>query len=116
MITLKLNLTQLKHARMKTPKGAECIVIPIVENYLFIGEKGIYLDIVGFEVKNPEPGKDTHLLKQSFSKEKLATFTDEQKQSLPIIGNARISTTHSEPEPNDLNPGTVADGIDDLPF
>lgn len=119
MITLKLNLTQLKHARMKTTKGVECIVIPIVENYLFIGEKGIYLDIVGFEVKNPQPGKDTHLLKQSFSKEKLATFTDEQKKSLPIIGNARISTgsfTHSEPEPNDLNSGTVADGIDGLPF
>jgi hypothetical protein len=118
MITLKLNLTQLKHARMKTPKGAEVIVIPITDNSLFVGEKGIYLDIVGFEIKNPEAGKDTHLLKQSFSKENLAAMPEDVKKSLPILGNARITTGggHFEPEPKDMNNGQVAEGLNDLPF
>ena len=118
MITLKLNLTQLKHARMKTPKGAEVIVIPIIDNSLFVGEKGIYLDLVGFEVKNPEAGKDTHLLKQSFSKETLAAMPEDIKKALPILGNARITSggSHSEPEPKDLNNGKVAEGLDGLPF
>jgi hypothetical protein len=118
MISFKINLTQLNHARMKTPKGADVVVIPINENSLFVGEKGIYLDIVGFEVKNPENGKDTHILKQSFSKEVRAAMPEEVLKALPIIGNARISSgqAHAEPEPRDMNNGTIANGIGDLPF
>lgn len=118
MITLKVNLRQLVHSQMTTPKGAKCIVIPIVENNLFEGEKGIYLDLVGFERKEVKEGEDTHLLKQSFSKDKLAAMTDEQKKALPILGNARVSSggQRSEPEPKDANGGVVADSIDGLPF
>lgn len=118
MITLKLNLRQLTHSLMTTPKGTKVIVIPISENNLFEGEKGIYLDIVGFEIKNSKENEDTHLLKQSFSKEKLASMTDEQKKSLPIIGNARVNSgsQRSESDPKDANNGNVASGVDDLPF
>lgn len=117
MITLKINLRQLTHSLMTTPKGAKVIVIPIAENSLFEGEKGLYLDLVGFEIKNPEAGKDTHIIKQSFSKEKLAAMTDEAKKALPIIGNARVSSgqaQHGEPEPKGSN--SVAAGVNDLPF
>lgn len=117
MITLKINLRQLQHALMTTPKGTKALVIPIAENSLFEGEKGIYLDLVGFYIKNPKPNEDTHLLKQSFSKEKLAAMTDEAKKALPILGNARISSgqaQHDEPEPKGSD--TVVKGIDDLPF
>jgi len=121
MITLKLNLRQLNHALMTTPKGANVIVIPIAENNLFEGKEGIYLDIVGFDYEDKTPGKkypDTHLLKQSFSKEKLATMTEAQKTALPILGNACVSgsSQRSEPAPKDLNNGSVAKGLDDLPF
>jgi hypothetical protein len=102
---------------MVTPKGTKVIVIPIAENNLFEGEKGLYLDIVGFERKEVKEGEDTHLLKQSFSKEKLAAMTDEAKKALPIIGNARVfGGQRSESEPKDANNGAVAEGINDLPF
>ena len=120
MITAKLNLRQLEHAIMKTPIGNEVIVIPIEKNNLFKGEKGIYLDLVGFEIKKPGEGqKDTHILKQSFSKEKLEKMTDDEKKALPILGNATVMTgsgSRSEAEPKDANNGTVADGINQLPF
>jgi hypothetical protein len=117
MITLKINMRQLQHALMTTTKGTKAIVLPIKENNLFEGEKGIYLDIIGFELKNHEEGKDTHLLKQSFSKEIRDKMSDEQIKAIPIIGNARISTSgYSDPEPNDMNNGKVAEGVDDLPF
>jgi len=50
-ISGKLNLLQL-HAVVKTITGQSgpvpCLVIPIAKNRLFTGDKGIYLDIVGF--------------------------------------------------------------------
>jgi hypothetical protein len=119
MITAKLNLRQLTHSLMTTPKGAKVIVIPILENNLYEGEKGLYLDLVGFEFESKQTGeyKDTHLLKQSFSKEKLAAMTDEEKRALPILGNARVTVQgqgYAEPEPK--GPSDVADSVDSLPF
>lgn len=120
MITLKLNLRQLNHALMTTPKGAKVIVIPFKENNIFEGEKGLYLDIIGFEFedKSDKKYKDTHLLKLSFSKEELAAMSDEQRKALPILGTARVNTGQplGEPEPKDMNSGNVADGLDKLPF
>lgn len=122
MITLKLNLTALKHGLIKGKEADETIIcIPIKANQLFLSEKkNVYLDIVGFEFtdKSDKQYKDTHLLKQSFNKEALAAMTDEQKKALPILGNARVSgqAQHSEPEPNSVTGGDVAAGVDDLPF
>jgi len=118
MITGKINLRQLNHALMTTPKGAKVVVIPIAENNLFEGEKGIYLDLIAFELKNPEAGKDTHLVKQSFSKEVLEAMDEEKKKNLPILGNLRVSEggARGEAPPADLNAGKVATGLDDLPF
>ena len=122
MITLKLNLTSLKHGLVKgKAEGEETLCIPVKANQLYKSEKGnIYFDIVGFEFddKTDKQYKDTHLLKQSFSKEALAAMTEEQKKALPIIGNARVSgqAQREESAPNSVTGGEVANGIDDLPF
>lgn len=123
MITLKLNLTALKHGLVKgKTEGEEILCIPIKLNQLYKSEKGnVYFDIVGFEFedKSNKQYKDTHLLKQSFSKEAIATMTDEQKKALPIIGNARVNSgqaQHSESAPNSVTGGEVANGVNDLPF
>lgn len=122
MITLKLNLTALKHALMKSAKDEKetLLCIPIKANELYKSEKGnVYLDIVGFEFddKSDKKYKDTHLLKQSFSKERLSEMTEEEKKAHPILGNARVSGAgaYSEPEPN-AQSQDVADGVNDLPF
>ena len=37
----------------------------------------------------PKDGsKDTHLIKQSFSKEKFAAMSEDEKKAIPIMGNA----------------------------
>lgn len=122
MITLKLNLTALKHGLVKgKTEGETLICIPVKANQLYLSEKkNVYLDIVGFEFedKSDKEYKDTHLLKQSFKKEELAAMTEEQRKALPIIGNARVagSGQRGEPAPNSVTGGDVADGVNDLPF
>lgn len=92
-ISIKLNLKQLKHVEKEiTGKGGKkvkCLIIPIVENRIYEGEKGSYLDITAIEIKNKTgDSKDTHLLKQNFAKEVYEKMTDEEKKAEPILGNA----------------------------
>jgi len=119
-ISGKLNLLQL-HAVVKMITGqagpVECLVIPIAKNCLFTGDKGIYLDIVGFEIdpaKRNANSKDTHILKQSFSKEVREAMTEDELRSLPILGNLQVWDGTSSAEPvssSDLQPEN-----DPLPF
>ena len=119
MIGGKLNLLNL-HAVKRLEKGAsgpvECLIIPIEKNKLYVGEKGVYLDIVAFEIKEPKEGsKDTHVVKQSFSKEVREAMTEEQLKALPILGSlAVLSGSGGEKEP--ISSTKTLDEKDDLPF
>ena len=119
-ISGKLNLLQL-HAVVKTMTGqtgpVECLVIPIIKNRLFKGDKGIYLDIIGFEIdpaKRNANSKDTHILMQSFSKDVRESMTKEELRSLPILGNLQVwdGTNSSEP----ISSPVIQDEDSDLPF
>lgn len=118
MITGKLNLLNLHCSRMnmKSKSGIlECLVIPIEKNQLFIGEKGIYLDIIAFEIKNKKEGiKDTHLVKQSFSKEVRELMPKEVLDAIPILGSLQISNGFTEREP--VSNTETLNEVDDLPF
>lgn len=131
-ISIKLNLTQLKHVKREfTGKDGQskilCLVLPIEENKIFQGEKGMYLDITAIEIKNKSgDSKDTHLLKQSFGKEIYDAMTTEERESYPILGNA-IQWGRQEPNPvksDALSESTVDQYFDnknddeesDLPF
>jgi hypothetical protein len=103
--------------KMKAKSGEiECLVIPIAENNLFRGEKGIYLDLIAFELATKKEGsKDTHLVKQSFSKEVREKFTEEQLKQMPIIGNLSVwGVENSQSEP--ITSSQPIDENDDLPF
>ena len=119
-ISVKINLRQLKSA-IRTMKGAtgeiECVVIPIAANHLVKGEKGVYLDMTGFELKEKKADrKDTHLVKQTLPKDVFETMTDEEKQKTPIIGNM-IVWGYQEPAPVNVEVGDITEGTDgDLPF
>lgn len=116
-ISFKLNLTQLKNRIVVTKKGTECILIPVDENILYRGEKGVYLDCQAFELKKKdETRKDTHLIKQSFNKDYFNTLTEEEKKEIPILGNLTVwDNSYSEPEPKNSE-SVSQDDIDDLPF
>ena len=117
-ISGKINLAALKHARIKTKKGADAIVIPIAENHLFASEKGnVYLDLQAWELKEKKSdSKDTHLVKQSLPKDIFDKMSEEQKKGMPIIGNLIDwgAGGHGEPEPQNMADGVVDE--DDLPF
>ena len=131
-ISIKLNLSQLKNVVREMPgkdgKKIKCLIIPIDENQLFTGEKGIYLDITAIEIKDrskfSDTQKDTHLLKQSFSKAIYDEMSEEKRTAMPILGNA-IQWGRKEPEPqtsNDLSESAVdqynanSEEESDLPF
>jgi hypothetical protein len=114
-LNIKLNLQNLKCAcRFEKSKSGlvECLIIPLESNYLFKGEKGIYLDLSAFELKEPKD-KKTHLIKQQFPKEIFKAMTDEEKRNTPIIGD--VSTwEHTEAEPVSNSETLPEDS--DLPF
>jgi hypothetical protein len=120
MIKLKINLSTLNHGLVKgKTEGETLICIPIQANKLFLSEKGnVFFDIVGFDyTPKDKENKDTHLLKQSFSKEVREAMSEKEREALPIIGNASVSSGgRSESEPNNVTGGSVVDGVGDLPF
>ena len=119
-ISGKLNLLQL-HGVVKMIQGqlglVECLVLPLAKNKLFKGEKGIYLDIIAFEIdpsKRNEDRKDTHIIKQSFSKEIRESMTEDQLREIPILGSLQIWSGYEEQEP--LSSPKTLDELSDLPF
>lgn len=118
-ISVKINLRQLKHVvkTMKRKDGTtiECLIIPIKANNLYEGEKGLYLDLSAFALKEMKEGsKDTHLVKQQLPKEVYNAMSEEERKATPILGNAILWSGHSEPEPNTSSDIEMTE--DDLPF
>ena len=113
-LNIKLNLQNLVCA-CRFEKGAagpvECLIIPLGKNYLFKGEKGVYLDLTAFELKEKKENK-THLIKQTIPKEIFKTLTDEQKKATPILGDVSVWERNEEPV-SDL---TTLEVDSDLPF
>lgn len=121
---ISINLQQLAHVKRKM-KGVDgnpvdVLIIPIKKNQLIAGEKGTYLALTAWPLKEIDAAKkQTHLVKQKFEKELYEKLTDEQKKQIPILGNATdwSKLTPSEPEPNNSWAGIANSGDeDDLPF
>jgi hypothetical protein len=114
-LNIKLNLQNLICA-CRLEKGVsgpvECLIIPLEKNHLFKGEKGVYLDLTAFELKEPKE-KKTHLIKQQLPKEVFKAMTDEQKKNTPILGDVSV-WEHTEAEP--ISSGEVLETDSDLPF
>ena len=103
-------------------KVKKCLVIPIEENHLYEGEKGIYADFIAWEMKERKENGATHLIKQSLPKEIRDNLTDLEKRALPIFGDLRDAMTEKREMETysvpDNNPGyaTAPEPVDDLPF
>lgn len=110
----------------KDGKVKRCLVIPIEENHLYEGEKGIYADFIAWEMREKKENGATHLIKQSLPKEIRDGLTDLEKRALPIFGDLRDAMvekkeldTYSMPGsiPEQASPGyATAPEVDDLPF
>ena len=100
---IKINLSKIQNvfkAKIKgTTTSKECICIPI-EN-LFVGEKGVYLNLTAIQLAEPK-FKETHFLKVTIEEEAFKAMTKEEQDATPIIGGLmpiiRKETPH-EPAP-----------------
>lgn len=93
-IRISLNLFMLSGvAKVPNQSG---FYIPIEENYIIKGSNGFYLAFKGFPLKNTgqmfnftqKRLEATHIIKLSPDTKIYNTLSDEQKNKLPILGNA----------------------------
>lgn len=91
------------------------VIIPIVSNGIFVGDKGTYLNIGVFEMDKPR-FKQTHFVKRSLTEEEQKNMSEEEKNAMPIIGNM-APMKHKEAQPAPVTGCIASDEIqDDLPF
>lgn len=91
--TIKINLLALKNATLLKIRGKQepklCLVVPIEDNRLYIGEKGVYLDMTAFELRSTGRNGETHLLKQAIPKFAYKTMTEEERKNQPLLGTLK---------------------------
>lgn len=120
--SIKLDLLKVAGAFLTNFKGRtqtkRCLVIPFDDSGMYLGQKGLYLDLTAIELREPQY-QDTHCIKQSLPKEVFEQLTDEQKQQLPILGGLRPIERKQE----QMNIGNTYDaatagenGYEDVPF
>lgn len=92
--SININLSKLPGAKLlrirkdQNSEPQECIVIPVSDAKLFKGKKGVYMDLIGIKLQNPQY-QQTHFVKQNLDKETYDAMTEDQRKNTPIIGNIR---------------------------
>lgn len=119
--SIKTDLLKLKAAFVTNLKGKtatkRCLIIPVDDAGLFIGEKGVYLNLTAIEMREPKY-QDTHCVKVSLDKERYDAMSEEERNAQPIIGGMR----QLERQTAEMSVTSMLDGSqvlgddDDLPF
>ncbi len=95
----------------------EGIVIDIDDSGVYLGEKGVYLNLTAVEMREQRYG-DTHVLKQSLSKEIYQAMSEEERMAQPIVGALKpIESQQRQMEVTQTtNAAEAVEDPDDLPF
>ena len=119
--SIKADLLKLKNSFVTNLKGKtatkRCLVIPIDDSGLFLGEKGVYLNFTAIEMREERYG-DTHVLKQSFPKDVYQAMSEEERNAQPIFGSLKpLAPAPRKEMPVTQTTDTAAvENEDDLPF
>lgn len=123
--SIKLDLKKMKEAGLVNIKGKDgrtrkCVVIPTDVNHeIYVGNKGIYLNLTAIETKEVSKFGDSHFIKGSVDKEAFESMSKEERDSQPILGNMRaIERKIQEMQAASIPDSavSVADDEEDLPF
>lgn len=117
---VKINLMRVKGASLVNLKGTyvtkQCIVIPVEDSGLFIGEKGVYLNLQAIELKEAKYDQ-THLVKMDVDSDTYKAMTEEEKNAIPIVGSMKKREFQSQPmQATETAEFSGGDNADDLPF
>ena len=114
--SIKTDLLKLQGAFVTNLKGKtatkRCLIIPVDESGLFVGEKGVYLNMTAIEMENPK-FSETHCVKVSLDKEKFEALTEEQRRALPIIGGMKQLERRPTPQMNITSTVDGTQAVDD---
>jgi len=117
-----LNLAKLIHVRMKTAKGAECLLIPIAENLLEQDENGnVYMAIrVNYEADGDKYGQNGFIAKSTPSKlykEMSEADKEKAKEKSPILGSIKDFSGGTQMPTGAVSSKVLDEGkTDDIPF
>lgn len=123
--SIKLDLKKMKEAGLVNIKGKDgrtrkCVVIPTdVNREIYVGNKGIYLNLTAIETKEVSKFGDSHFIKGSVDKEAFESMSKEERDSQPILGNMKpLERKVQEMQAASIPDAavSVADEEDDLPF
>ncbi len=117
----KIDLLKLKDTFMANIKGKndtkKCIIIPVEDNHIYIGEKGVYLNLTVIELNDKK--YQSFIVKVDIPKEIREKMSEEERKSQPIIGGLK-EIERREPSPIEpsatIDPSTSMENYDDLPF
>lgn len=92
----------------------QCVVIPVEDSGLFVGEKGVYLNMTAIEYRE-QKYRDSHFIKMSIEREVYDAMSEEEQRAIPIVGGLHpIIPKQMRPEGEmDIQD---AEYMDDLPF
>lgn len=119
--SIKTDLLKLKGSFLTNLKGKtatkRCLVIPIDDSGLFLGEKGVYLNLTAIEMREERYG-DTHVLKQSIPKDVYQAMSEEERNAQPIFGSLKplAPAPPKEMSVTQTTDTAAVENEDDLPF
>lgn len=91
-LSIKIDLLKLNNATIVDIKGKtatkKCVVIPIEDAGLFLGEKGLYLSATGVQLREPKY-EQSHFIRAEIDKDKYNAMTEEERKTIPIIGSIK---------------------------
>lgn len=117
---IKIDLLKLKDSFITNLKGKSetkrCLIIPVDDARLFVGEKGVYLNLTGVEMQEARYD-DTHFVKQQLPKDVYQAMSDDERAKQPILGSMRpLAATQRQMEVTSTTPAAAVEDPDDLPF
>lgn len=84
---VKINLALMNGVKTITSKkdNEKYVCIPLSENYIFEGKKGLYLDLTAYSYD----GKfgESHFLKNRIPKDIYEKMSEDDKKNTPILGS-----------------------------
>lgn len=121
--SIKTDLLKVKGAFLTNLKGKtstkRCLVIPIDESGMYLGEKGCYLNLTAIEMREARYG-DTHCVKVLLPKEQYEKMSEEERNSTAVLGGMHAIKSQAAQMPVrgelDSSTVTVVENEDDLPF
>lgn len=121
----KMNLLRFKNACIISVQGKtekkKGVFIPIDDNRLFVSTdesgkaKGVYVDFMAWENRQPTQYGDTHALRQQYDKGTRSRMTEEEQRTVPYLGNMRPFETKKEAQ-TVIPDAQVAQKNEELPF